>query len=129
MMTLAVNLPMAGQQTLSVTALYCVRSSPCHPASCSSPYQLGCIVLYHLQHLFPTDTSNCRRRSGTSCLTITYPVVLLGDFNAKHFAWGSDLNDDRGVLIYDLSSRHNLSLPNCGANTHFSFASGTINPS
>jgi hypothetical protein len=31
--------------------------------------------------------------------------VLLGDFNVKHMVWGSDLNDDRGVLFHDLSSR------------------------
>jgi hypothetical protein len=52
------------------------------------------------------------------------PFVLLSDFNAKHVVCGSDLNDDRGVLIHDLSSRFNLSLLNSGANTHFSHASG-----
>jgi hypothetical protein len=53
------------------------------------------------------------------------PFVLLGDFNAKHVVWGSDLNDDRGALIHDLSSRFNLSLLNSGANTHFCLATGT----
>jgi hypothetical protein len=53
------------------------------------------------------------------------PFVLLGDFNANHIVWGSDLNDHRGVHIHDLSSRLNLLLLNSGANTHFSLASGT----
>jgi hypothetical protein len=53
------------------------------------------------------------------------PFVLLGDFIAKHIVRGSDVNDGRGVLIHDLSSRFNLSLLNAGTNTHFSLASGT----
>jgi hypothetical protein len=36
------------------------------------------------------------------------PFVLLGDFNANHVVWGSNLNDDRGFLMHDLSSRFNL---------------------
>jgi hypothetical protein len=39
--------------------------------------------------------------------------------------WGSDLNDDRGALIHDLSSRFNLSLLNSGANTHLCLVTGT----
>jgi exonuclease III len=53
------------------------------------------------------------------------PFVLLGDFNAKHIVWSSDINDDRGVLIHDLYSRLDLSLLNSGAFTHFSLASRT----
>jgi hypothetical protein len=53
------------------------------------------------------------------------PFVLLGDFNAKHIVWGSDINNDRGVFIHYLSSLLNLSLLNSGANTHFCLTSGT----
>jgi hypothetical protein len=53
------------------------------------------------------------------------PFVLLGDFNEKHIMWASDLYDDSGVVVHELSSRLNLSLLNSGANTHFSLASGT----
>jgi exonuclease III len=69
-----------GTAILVRDCVFCFRSSPHHPASCTSPHQLGCIVLYHLQHLASIDVSNCLRRSGTAYLTITYPVHPSGQF-------------------------------------------------
>jgi hypothetical protein len=39
--------------------------------------------------------------------------------------WGSNLNDDRGALIHELSSHFNLSLLNSGENTHLCLATRT----
>ena len=61
----------------------------------------------------------------TQLTTQNLPILLLGDFNAYHTAWGSDRSDQRGVTIFDFINKHNLNLLNTGEPTHTSNMSKT----
>ena len=48
------------------------------------------------------------------------PFLLLGDFNAHNFLWGSDHTDARGRIIESILMSHSLCLFNTGEPTYFS---------
>lgn len=41
-------------------------------------------------------------------------LMLMGDFNAQHMAWGSDVNNSNGFILTDILETHNLTFLNNG---------------
>ena len=52
------------------------------------------------------------------------PVLILGDFNSHHSAWGCDSVCTRGRLLASLIDEEGLCVLNTGAATHFTMPSG-----
>ena len=48
-----------------------------------------------------------------------HKIIIAGDFNAHHNAWGCPNNDDNGVLLYDLFMTNDLNLHNIGSTPTF----------
>lgn len=42
----------------------------------------------------------------------TGPLIIMGDFNAKHEVWGGEATDERGEAITDLAGAVNLEVAN-----------------
>lgn len=53
------------------------------------------------------------------------PFALMGDFNAKHTAWGNSICDRRGKIILDLVEENNLIILNDDQQTRFNAHRGT----
>ena len=51
--------------------------------------------------------------------SIPNPKLILGDVNAKHIAWGSPENNDRGTLINNVFSDKDLFILNDGSPTYY----------
>ena len=52
------------------------------------------------------------------------PVLILGDFNSHHSAWGCDSTCPRGRRLTSFLNEESLCLLNTGAPTHFTMPSG-----
>lgn len=53
------------------------------------------------------------------------PFLVLGDFNAKHPAWGGDNTNQHGRIVEQILMTANTCILNTGANTHFHVQTGT----
>uniref|UniRef100_T1I8R4 Endo/exonuclease/phosphatase domain-containing protein n=1 Tax=Rhodnius prolixus TaxID=13249 RepID=T1I8R4_RHOPR len=54
------------------------------------------------------------------------PTLLLGDFNAHHIVWGSEVTESRGRELLDAIEEQNLILLNDGSKTFLSSSFGTM---
>lgn len=54
-------------------------------------------------------------RLEASIRTSPLPVVVAGDFNAKHSEWSSPANDGRGEALADMTQALDLAVYNCGS--------------
>lgn len=48
-----------------------------------------------------------------------FPFIITGDFNAKHQAWGGDINDQKGRKFFDFCCAHSLHILNQGTTPTF----------
>lgn len=92
----AVNIKIA-QREITILSIYL---SPCHPISAGQ-----------MDHLFNQIPSPC---------------LLLGDFNARHTAWGCHTHNTRGHMLHTLLDKHNLVFLNNTTPTHHSMRQGQI---
>jgi len=53
------------------------------------------------------------------------PVLLLGDFNAKHIIWGNPDIDHRGTVLEQILLTQNITALNTGSPTHFHIQNAT----
>ena len=53
------------------------------------------------------------------------PFILMGDFNAHHTLWGCKDTNDKGRLIEDFVTEHDLVLPNDKSSTYLHPATGS----
>lgn len=52
------------------------------------------------------------------------PIIVTGDFNAKHSAWGSRKDDNRGGILLEWIAQHGLTVVNSGRTPTCSRATG-----
>lgn len=69
---------------------------------------------------WPPNTSDLEyelflRRLKASIRTSPLPVLVTGDFNAKHGEWSSPVNDGRGEALADMTQALDLAVCNCGS--------------
>lgn len=57
------------------------------------------------------------RYSQSNNMNNNIPLVVLGDFNAHCYAWGSEYENNREMAIIDILNQHNLIFLNDGTNT------------
>lgn len=68
-------------------------------------------------YLSPTSRLDCERLQGI--LTSTpQPWVIIGDFNAHHYLWGSSKVNSRGRTLVSFASERELCLSNDGSPTY-----------
>lgn len=52
------------------------------------------------------------------------PYIILGDFNAHHYVWGSKINSNRGKIIENLITNFDLNILNDGRGTRLNPSNG-----
>ena len=69
---------------------------------------------------FPNDVNVTLAELNRLIKEIPYPRLILGDFNAKHGSWGSEIRDDyRGILLNDWAIDSDLHILNDGSLTRY----------
>lgn len=53
------------------------------------------------------------------------PFLIMGDFNAKHTAWGGKQCNARGKMLLEIIEEHNLAILNDGQHTRFNSCNGS----
>lgn len=82
-------------------------------ARISWPFPVSIISVYLPNGRIP-DLKNCLRGI---LERIPGPIILLGDVNGHHMAWGSRHNDIRGAVIAELACQYDLTILNDGSPT------------
>jgi hypothetical protein len=77
---------------------------------------------------FKKDDSITRTDLDSLLDTNVTSVVIAGDFNAKHLAWGGRSSDFRGKMIYEFTDDNNITLAAPSEPTHYP-ANNTHQPS
>jgi ribonuclease HI len=73
----------------------------------------------------PPNTKLSPNELDTLVQQLPTPFVLLGDFNAHNILWGSNYISDRGKIVEDFVTRHDLCLFNSKSPTYLHPGTGT----
>ncbi|KAL4112825.1 hypothetical protein QTP88_016549 [Uroleucon formosanum] len=120
-----------GQNTNEANGWYCDKSSRAAIVNCGdvgieeigkaehgfmwiTTRNVRIYTYYISPNITITEYQNCLARLEINIRIATCDVIVAGDFNAKHRAWGSRVNNDKGESLSDLTSSLGLIICNQG---------------
>ena len=88
-------------------------------------FQIKCTRLYTICNIYLSHHENITIQQLINLYhQLPPPVIIAGDFNAKHLLWGNTLSDRRGHIVESFLNQSPLILLNTGDPTHFHLQSG-----
>jgi ribonuclease HI len=120
-----------GDRPSGGVALLTSHDYPCSPVPLQTDLQAVAVkihirTLVTICSIYLPPSKNINKNSLSSLITqLPQPFILLGDFNGHNPLWGSPSINQRGNLIEQLITDHNLCLFNKEEITHFHFPSRT----